>query len=92
MIVLFLVSLLSPSLLADDEDCRVTMSEDSWVTDSFVRNVVHGVHSMTLEELRRFFDEDAAILLYVPLDLEQQKYIYLVLQMQVFKTKYATSI
>ena len=33
-----------------------------------------------------------AILLYVPLDLEQQKYIFLVLQMQVFKTKYATSI
>ena len=59
MIVLFLVSLLSPSLLADAEDCRVTMSEDSWVTDSFVRNVVHGVHSMTLEELRRFFDKEA---------------------------------
>ena len=34
----------------------------------------------------------AAILLYVPLDLEQQKYIFLVLQKQVFKTKYATSI
>ena len=34
----------------------------------------------------------SAILLYVPLDLEQQKYIFLVLQMQVFKTKYATSI
>ena len=30
-----------------------------------------------------------AILLYVPLDLEQQKYIFLVLQVQVFKTKYA---
>ena len=33
-----------------------------------------------------------AILLYVPLDLEQQKYIFLVLQVQVFKTKYATYI
>ena len=30
-----------------------------------------------------------AILLYVPLDLEKQKYIFLVLQVQVFKTKYA---
>ena len=38
-------------------------------------------------------DKDAlAILLYVPLDLEQQKYIFLVLQVQVFKTKYATYI
>ena len=33
-----------------------------------------------------------AILLYVPLDLEQQKYTFLVLQVQVFKTKYATYI
>jgi len=60
MIVLFLVSLLSPSLMAD-ADCRVTMSEDSWVTDRFVRNVVHGIHSMTLEELRRFFDKEAPV-------------------------------
>ena len=61
MIVLFLLSLLSPGLLADDEDCRVTMAEDSWVTDNFVTSVVHGVHSMTLEELRRFFDKEAPV-------------------------------
>ena len=60
MIVLFLLSLLSPGLLAD-EDCRVTMAEDSWVTDNFVTSVVHGVHSMTLEELRRFFDKEAPV-------------------------------
>ena len=37
-------------------------------------------------------DENKAIHLYVPLDPEQQKYIFLVLQVQVFKTKYATYI
>ena len=33
-----------------------------------------------------------AILWYVPLDLQQQIYIFLVLQVQVFKTKYVASI
>ena len=47
------------------------------------------------EELKRrdlYSGDEEAILLYVPLDLEQQKYIFLVLQVQVFKTKYATYI
>ena len=65
MIVLFLVSLLSPSLLADD-DCRVTMAEDSWVTDTFVASVVHGVHSITLQDLRRFFHPAAPLANNIP--------------------------
>ena len=40
--------------------------------------------------VEQFLPLGAAILLYVPLDLEQQKYTFLVLQVQVFKTKYAT--
>ena len=43
------------------DDCRGTMAEGSWGTDTFVRSVVHGVHSMTLEDLRTFFDEDAPV-------------------------------
>ena len=65
MIVLFLLPLLSPGLLAD-EDCRVTMAEDSWVTDTFVPSVVHGVHSITLEELRRFFEPAAPVANNIP--------------------------
>lgn len=53
-----LVSLLSLPVIADD-DCPSIMDKSKHVTEDFQMIVVHGIHSMTLENLRQYFDSDA---------------------------------
>jgi len=51
--------LLSLAVLAAAEDCITILGESDLVTLDFPEIVVHGVHSITLENIRHYFDPEA---------------------------------
>merc|ERR1711942_220113 len=54
-----LLLLFSFLLVVADNHCPSIMEESKHVTEDFQMIVVHGIHSMTLENLRHYFDPDA---------------------------------
>merc|ERR1711939_536074 len=54
-----LLLLFSFLLVVADNHCPSIMENSRHVTEDFQMIVVHGIHSMTLENLRHYFDSDA---------------------------------
>ena len=44
--------------LSDDHACEETLS-DNCIDGDFPRSIAHGIHSLTLQDLRYYFDENA---------------------------------
>ncbi len=48
-----------------DDRCAATLRQ-AMPQGSFIQSVSHAIHSMTLDDLRRYFDPDATAINFVP--------------------------